>query len=497
MTSSFIGCILTCTFLCICLNIGFLYVIFEQKRSCDRVVAELEFELEGYFQRRISNDFADSLHVPSHKQPVKNQPRPPPPALLETKKLASDESVELNAPSLSSNKSPAVKEKPPLSVKKSQSPKEEREMLKQFAESIPDAPEPHLGTTEVPEFEESKIGHVPTIKSAVENVPIVEKASFSGIIPDFLEEIPPESIEPGRHFKKESREPAEDELGIIPEIKDWQLPEKYARAEDVANFRTFEILIQPKIHKDDFGFAIMVYSELLEVAKRRAIRETYGSKMKEVGAAVFFHLGRAEQPVNNVEIQIEAEENNDIVQHDIKEHAYNKTLVSLMSLKWYDKILSDKTPVVILSDSRTYIDMTQWSETIGLGENKRDWSVCSQVRFYDEVQRKGKFGASEEMYKMIFFPTYCQAGCFGLSRDVVKDILAMVPQTRYFYQPQKYISGILRKKTERAPPIGLKNGPLMCQHLDDMRFLSKRYNLSYNSGSIEGMLREAHENLLK
>jgi len=77
-------------------------------------------------------------------------------------------------------------------VKKSQTPKEEREMLKQFAESIPDAPEPHLGTTEIPEFEESKIGHVPTIKSAVEIAPIVEKASNSGIIPDFLEEIPPE-----------------------------------------------------------------------------------------------------------------------------------------------------------------------------------------------------------------------------------------------------------------------------------------------------------------
>lgn len=73
MTSSFIGCILTCTFLCICLNIGFLYVIFEQKRSCDRVVAELEFELEGYFQRRISNDFTDSLHVPSHRNAAKNQ----------------------------------------------------------------------------------------------------------------------------------------------------------------------------------------------------------------------------------------------------------------------------------------------------------------------------------------------------------------------------------------------------------------------------------------
>ena len=40
---------------------------------------------------------------------------------------------------------------------------------------------------------------------------------------------------------------------------------------------------------------------------------------------------------------------------------------------------------------------------------------------------------------MNFFPTYCQAGCFGLSRDVVKDILAVVPETRYFYQPQKYI----------------------------------------------------------
>ena len=87
--------------------------------------------------------------------------------------------------------------------------------------------------------------------------------------------------------------------------------------------------------------------------------------MKEVGATVIFHLGRAEQPVNNIEIQIEAEENNDIVQYDIKEHVYNKTLVSLMSLKWFDKVLSDNTPVVVLSDSRTYIDMTQWSETVG------------------------------------------------------------------------------------------------------------------------------------
>ena len=62
-------------------------------------------------------------------------------------------------------------------------------------------------------------------------------------------------------------------------MKDWQLPEKYARSEDVADFRKFKILIQPKIHKNDFGFAVMVYSELLEVAKRRAIRETYGSKV--------------------------------------------------------------------------------------------------------------------------------------------------------------------------------------------------------------------------
>lgn len=37
------------------------------------MVAELEFELEGYFQRRISNDFTDSLHVPSHRNVAKNQ----------------------------------------------------------------------------------------------------------------------------------------------------------------------------------------------------------------------------------------------------------------------------------------------------------------------------------------------------------------------------------------------------------------------------------------
>ena len=110
--------------------------------------------------------------------------------------------------------------------------------------------------------------------------------------------------------------------------------------------------------------------------------------MKEVGATVVFHLGRAEQPVNNIEIQIEAEENNDIVQHDIKEHAYNKTLVSLMSLKWFDKVLSDKTPVVILSDSRTYIDMSQWSETIG---NSSFCAILVIFQVSEKTNETGRF----------------------------------------------------------------------------------------------------------
>ena len=34
-----------------------MYVIFEQKRSCDQIVGDLEFELEGYFQRRLSDGY--------------------------------------------------------------------------------------------------------------------------------------------------------------------------------------------------------------------------------------------------------------------------------------------------------------------------------------------------------------------------------------------------------------------------------------------------------
>lgn len=78
-------------------------------------------------------------------------------------------------------------------MKKSQSPKEEREMLKQFADSIPDAPEPHQGTTQIPEFEDSKIDHVPTVRSTVDNVHVLnEQIEFSAGTPDFLQEIPPE-----------------------------------------------------------------------------------------------------------------------------------------------------------------------------------------------------------------------------------------------------------------------------------------------------------------
>ena len=45
------------------LNIGFLYVIFEQKRSCDQIVGDLEFELEGYFQRRLSHGIRERNDV--------------------------------------------------------------------------------------------------------------------------------------------------------------------------------------------------------------------------------------------------------------------------------------------------------------------------------------------------------------------------------------------------------------------------------------------------
>ena len=41
--------------------------------------------------------------------------------------------------------------------------------------------------------------------------------------------------------------------------------------------------------------------------------------------------------------------------------------------------------------------------------------------------------------------------------------------------------------------VAIKNGPLLCQHLKDLKFLQKKFQIEYKSNEVEKLLREAHQ----
>jgi len=92
-----------------------------------------------------------------------------------------------------------------------------------------------------------------------------------------------------------------------------------------------------------------------------------------------------------------------------------------------------------------------------------------------------------------YYPTYCIGFCYGMTREIIDRLLLQVPKTRYYYIEGVYLTGILRRKAGLKPPLSIRNGPLMCQHLNDLRFLAKRFQIEYTSTTVEGLIHEAHQ----
>ena len=247
---NFVGCILACTFLCICLNMAFLYVIFEQKRTCDERISDLDFELESYFHQQLAGEMK--------KIEKKSEPK--------FKQIKTVDKME-------------KKEK----TERDLTPKEEREMLQEIADQIEDGIEQeHF--SEVAIKDESKTEK--TTKAIETETNKIDK-------PDFLEAYPPMDIEPFKHKKTEKiKIPPPNSPGNMGTDKDWQIPQKFINDGDYKKYRTFRYLIEPKNIKPHSTFLLVVQSSTEELIRRNTIRETYGKMAVEQNVALIFNIGR-------------------------------------------------------------------------------------------------------------------------------------------------------------------------------------------------------------
>ena len=252
---NFVGCILACTFLCICLNMAFLYVIFEQKRTCDERISDLDFELESYFHQQLAGEMK--------KIEKKSEPK--------IKQIKTVEKME-------------KKEK----AERDLTPKEEREMLQEIADQIEDSIEQEHN------FEVAIQSESQNEKPTKATEPEAKKLDK----PDFLEAYPPMDIEPFKHKKTEKiKIPPPNSPGNMGTDKDWHIPQKFATDGDYKKYRTFGYLIEPKNIKPHSTFLLIVQSSIEELIRRNTIRETYGKMAVEQNVAVVFNIGRTTEPL--------------------------------------------------------------------------------------------------------------------------------------------------------------------------------------------------------
>ena len=245
--TNYVGCILACTFLCICLNMAFLYVIFEQKRTCDERISDLDFELENYFHRQLASEMKKYEKKSEAKvKQIKNLPK-----------------IEKKA-------------------EKELTPKEEREMLQAIADEIEDSVEGH-------EFQ------------AIPNV-VVDETTIKTVLqkrPDFFGAYPPMDIEPFKHKKTEKiKSPPPNSPGNLGYAdKDWQIPQKFIDDGHYEEYRSFDFLIEPKSLKPHSTFLMIIHSKISELLRRNTIRSTYGKVATDMNVALVFSLGRASEPL--------------------------------------------------------------------------------------------------------------------------------------------------------------------------------------------------------
>ena len=123
------------------------------------------------------------------------------------------------------------------------------------------------------------------------------------------------------------------------------------------------MISRPKFTEDHAALLLLVYCEVEHKTRRDIIRKTYGRDARHNNVFVTFNMGRTPDDMTSrmqKMIEDESKEYNDILQHNIIEHPWNMTLITLAGLKWYQDETS-KIPYILQTRSETFVNIEKWS----------------------------------------------------------------------------------------------------------------------------------------
>ncbi|XP_023220853.1 beta-1,3-galactosyltransferase 1-like, partial [Centruroides sculpturatus] len=211
----------------------------------------------------------------------------------------------------------------------------------------------------------------------------------------------------------------------------------------VVNPHDFPYVInQPGLCSDSRRFLIIfVTSRAVDEDKRRAIRETWGSKeeLKKVDTVLAFVVGNPGQERQQKQLEEESKIYKDILQEDFVDVYSNLTLKTVMALKW-TTLHCKGVEFVMKTDNDIFVNVPYLVDFLK-NVNKSRW-IAGCVKDHAKQPFRMKHGKMEHVPSLIrLHPIFVAGAGYVISRDLVEPLYRTSLRTRYYPIEDVYVTG--------------------------------------------------------
>ena len=238
-----------------------------------------------------------------------------------------------------------------------------------------------------------------------------------------------------------------------------QLPLSQLSTEDVSN-STVVFVITAAGHTD----------------RRQAIRRTWASEAKQLGAQVFFVIGRPSNGDEWAALKAEQSQQQDLLVYAFYDNYYSLVYKSIALLHWARAHCDERLYVIKVDDdvminwwrlSQTMVEYRQLARQFPLFIGKR----CEHTKPHRDPHNR--WYIDRQSYPQDEFPAYTAGPMYVMNSLAVRALLDQLQHLPPIFLEDVYLTGILRKRIENAVMIGMPN------HLKDLLVYACAYRKAH------------------
>ena len=193
---------------------------------------------------------------------------------------------------------------------------------------------------------------------------------------------------------------------------------------------------------------VVVCTGMVNFDERKAIRNTWGSMLKENSEAkLIFMLGSGSDPYVQGEIESESRQHGDIIQENFTDSYRNLSLKSVGVLKWV-KYFCSNVRLIFKADDDIYVNVPNLMDLVMKIKSVSSPFIMGYIfkGAKPVVDKTSKWYTPKEDYNESFYPDYVSGTSYIMSNSAVKQLYTAALNTKLFWLEDIYITGICRRK---------------------------------------------------